>query len=605
MPFDYSQPYRPNYELRAIAVWFLSIPLAAATMHFSGMPFMPFTIMILFALIMCSTHVRGAYTVWRTRRNLRGYPLEFYTPKDLTKKMSKHKDRIWIGTGFAWTQAHAQRAFEILKRDLNDVLPKEMVNNESLVGSPWIHGLEDKSKEIDLVQELGHANLMTLIVGTTGSGKTRMFETLIVQAVLRGETVIILDPKGDKGLCEAAENACKIAGRPESFKYFHPAFPEKSVRIDPLANFNQPTEVAARVAEVIPDGSDSGPFKSFGFMAINNIVQGQLFAQELPNLKSIRRYLEGGPDHLVVRSLTAYFDHCAPDWHLDTKESLLKIKNITKKALWLSEYYYEKIQIYHSNPDIEGLLTMFNHDREHFGKMIASTLPILNTLTSGDVGRLLSPENDEYDHREMTDTKAIIQNGHCLYMGLDSLSNSTVGSAIGSIFLADLASVAGARYNYGVDNRPVNIFVDEASECLNDKLIQILNKGRGALLSTVLATQTLSDFTAKMGDEAKAMQFLGNLNNLIALRTIDNSTQEYITTNLYKTRINYLMRSQGSNTESGSAMMHGGNIGERLMEEESELFPPQLLGMLPNLEYIAKLAGGRVVKGRIPILQEY
>jgi len=25
--------------------------------------------------------------------------------------------------------------------------------------------------------------------------------------------------------------------------------------------------------------------------------------------------------------------------------------------------------------------------------------------------------------------------------------------------------------------------------------------------------------------------------------------------------------------------------------------------MLPNLEYIAKLAGGRVVKGRIPILK--
>jgi len=170
--------------------------------------------------------------------------------------------------------------------------------------------------------------------------------------------------------------------------------------------------------------------------------------------------------------------------------------------------------------------------------------------------------------------------------------------------LADLASVAGARYNYGVDNRRVNIFVDEAAECLNDKLIQILNKGRGSNLNVYLATQTLSDFKAKMGDEAKAMQFLGNLNNLIALRTIDNDTQEYITTNLYKTRVQYLMRTQGSNTESGSAMMHGGNVGERLMEEEAELFPPQLLGMLPNLEYVAKLAGGKVVKGRIPILKE-
>ncbi|NMT51216.1 hypothetical protein HKA96_03895 [Vibrio parahaemolyticus] len=39
-----------------------------------------------------------------------------------------------------------------------------------------------------------------------------------------------------------------------------------------------------------------------------------------------------------------------------------------------------------------------------------------------------------------------------------------------------------------------------------------------------------------------------------------------------------------------------------MMEEEGDMFPPQLLGQLPNLEYIAKLSGGRVIKGRIPIL---
>ncbi len=49
--------------------------------------------------------------------------------------------------------------------------------------------------------------------------------------------------------------------------------------------------------------------------------------------------------------------------------------------------------------------------------------------------------------------------------------------------------------------------------------------------------------------------------------------------------------------------MHGGNQGERLMEEEADLFPAQLLGMLPNLEYIAKISGG-TPKGRLPILTQ-
>jgi conjugal transfer pilus assembly protein TraD len=40
------------------------------------------------------------------------------------------------------------------------------------------------------------------------------------------------------------------------------------------------------------------------------------------------------------------------------------------------------------------------------------------------------------------------------------------------------------------------------------------------------------------------------------------------------------------------------------MEEEADLFPAQLLGMLPNLEYIAKISGGKIVKGRLPILTE-
>ena len=38
------------------------------------------------------------------------------------------------------------------------------------------------------------------------------------------------------------------------------------------------------------------------------------------------------------------------------------------------------------------------------------------------------------------------------------------------------------------------------------------------------------------------------------------------------------------------------------MEESGDLFSPQLLGQLPDLQYIAKFSGGRIVKGRIPIL---
>jgi conjugal transfer pilus assembly protein TraD len=168
--------------------------------------------------------------------------------------------------------------------------------------------------------------------------------------------------------------------------------------------------------------------------------------------------------------------------------------------------------------------------------------------------------------------------------------------------VADLAAVAGDRYNYGVNLKPVNVFIDEAAEVVNDPFIQLLNKGRGAGLRLTIATQTFADFAARTGSEAKARQVLGNINNLIALRVLDAETQQYVTDSLPKARLRSVLRSQGSTTHSQNPLRYTGNVGERLGEEEGELFPAALLGQLPNLQYLAILAGGRVVKGRLPIL---
>ena len=45
---------------------------------------------------------------------------------------------------------------------------------------------------------------------------------------------------------------------------------------------------------------------------------------------------------------------------------------------------------------------------------------------------------------------------------------------------------------------------------------------------TTCATQTLADLAARLGSEAKARMVLGNFNNLVAFRTKDRPTQEYV-----------------------------------------------------------------------------
>jgi conjugal transfer pilus assembly protein TraD len=224
-------------------------------------------------------------------------------------------------------------------------------------------------------------------------------------------------------------------------------------------------------------------------------------------------------------------------------------------------------------------------------------------LTSADLGPLLSPDAaDTRDPRRLTSMAECIERAQVVYLGLDALSDNMVGGAIGSILVADLAAVAGDRYNYGVNLTPVNVFIDEAAEVVNDPFIQLLNKGRGAGLRLTVATQTFADFAARTGSEAKARQVLGNINNLVALRVLDAETQQYVTDSLPKTRLKSMLLTQGSTTDSRNPMRYTGNVGERLGEEEGDLFPAALLGQLPNLHFLAILAGGRIVKGRLPIL---
>ncbi|KZL22697.1 conjugative transfer system coupling protein TraD [Pseudovibrio sp. Ad37] len=619
-PTNYEVPWRPNYEMWAISGWASSSALALMIQQVSKMPEDPFYWMAGICGAMGLARLPAAWRLNRLQKNLGGRPFEYINFDELQKKMGSDGAHVWYGTGFDWENRHAQRVFEILKRDwatfTKSVRPKPLKlpftrrkndDQGKNIGQPWIHGVEPE--ENDIFQAMSHVEGHTLIIGTTGAGKTRMFDIVISQAIARNEPVVIIDPKGDKEMAQNAKQACIALGQPERFVSFHPAFPDQSVRIDPLKNFTRGTQLASRIAALLPtSGGGIDPFVQFSWSALNNIVQGLLLIHAAPNLRRIKQYLEGGAAKLVERAVISYAGKVLPNG-VDEAKTFLKKKdqaNDDHRAGAMAAFYYKKLQPENPNSDLEGLLSMWEHDRTHFAKMVSSLLPIMNMLTSGEIGELLSPDPENLDdERPIMSFGQLINNNCVTYLGLDSLTDNMVAQAVGSLMLADLVALAGDRYNYGQDLAPVNVFVDEASEVMNVPFIQLLNKGRGALLRLFVATQTIADMEEKLGSKARAMMVLGNLNNTFALRTIDSETQEYLAQNLPKTRVKYVMRTQGQNTDSNHPILHGGNQGERLMEEEAEIFPSQLMGMLPNLEFIAKISAGRIVKGRIPILKAH
>ncbi len=596
--WNYSSYWRRNYELAEVTAWGSSIVGATGIYLGAGMPTVPFLITTAVQAGFALSAIPGAIRVHRAKRSLLGVDVSFISLEELLKISQKNPDSFYYGEAFEWTQKYGQYAFELASKDIQSIIGKKGRRKVNVKGTKWIHGLGMREEE-PCLRPANQRDIHHLLIGTTGAGKTRWFDNAIAQCIARGEPVIVIDPKGDKGLAETCRQTCEQLGVGHKFKYFHPAHWEKSISLSLTKNYGRATEIASRIAVLMK--SDAGdPFQAFSMMALNNVIQSMLICNIQPTLTSLRRVLEEDVPQLVCKVVMTYGTEVLGPLFRDLCDAAVikaKAKQAEAKAKVYRRLYYDEIAPVQPNSDIEGLLTQLEHDRAHFSKMIAGLLPILVMLTAGSMGPLLSPTEED----ESTDMNLVINSDQVLYLGLDSLSDPMVGSTIGSLALADLASTAGEIYNHRIP-KPVNIFVDECAEVLNDQLIQILNKGRGAGINLYIATQTIADFKARMGDEAKALQVLANANHVVALRILDTDTQEFVSSKMAMSRYQYIMRTQG--TGSGeNPMSHSGNIGERLMQEEGERFPTALLGELPDLEYLAIFAGGDVRKGRIPILQ--
>lgn len=532
------------------------------------------------------------------KNNLKGVLPQRLSFIEIKNKVKK--DFLYLGEGFLWGKAQAQKLYNLMEGyELEPVVK----NDSSIRGTQYIQSLcENNEIHVPLHFLDGH----TIIVGTTGAGKTRLFDLLITQALLRNECVIIIDPKGDKDLFKHTQIACQNVSK-EEVLYFHPGFPEKSITINPLYNFNRETELASRIASLLPEGNgSSASFKAYAQMALNVIIGGLILIERRPNLKDIRYYIDSRIMELAFLAFKFYFDKNIPKKYKGTWDKLAKSTSKVPGNL-LKQYndlYLKALKKDIPSSKLEALFILARHDATHYGKMIASLIPILDMLCSGELGDLLSPNSRVTSKEKLWDMERIINKSRVVYIGLDSLTDSIVGSSLGSLLLADLACVAGARYNYGDQINKVNIFVDESSEVINEQLIQILNKGRGAGFRVVAAAQTVADFETRLGSKAKAMQALGNFNNLISLRIIDKETREYVANSFPKIRVKFRNQNVTYSSSSSNITLLNQSITDSEQEVEVSTFPVEMFAEIPDLEFIARVGGATIYKGKIPFIVE-
>ena len=598
--------------------------------------------------------LRDALVILRYRRNIRRLPRYVMTSRDVPVS----QQRLFIGRGFRWEQRHTHRltqtfrpefrryveptpAYQLARRleerlefapfplsqlakltawdiALNPVRPLPPVG-----GLPRLHGIEPN--EVDVSLPLGERVGHSLVLGATRVGKTRLAELFVTQDIRRRnaagehEVVILFDPKGDADLLKRMYVEAKRTGREREFYVFHLGWPDFSARYNAVGRFGRISEVATRIAGQLSGEGNSAAFREFAWRFVNIIARALVELGQRPDYLLIQRHVVN-IDALFIEYAQHYFARHEPKaWDIIVQlEVRLNDKNIPRnmigreKRVVALEQYLSQVRVY--DPVLDGLRSAVRYDRTYFDKIVASLLPLLEKLTTGKTAQLLAPNYaDLADPRPIFDWMQIVRKRAVVYVGLDALSDAEVAAAVGNSMFADLVSVAGHIYKFGIDEGlpdalagarvPINVHADEFNELMGDEFVPLVNKGGGAGLQVTAYTQTLSDIEARVGNRAKAGQVIGNFNNLFMLRVRETATAELLTRQLPKVDVYTTTLVSGATDSSDvrGPTDFTSNAQDRISTASVPMIEPAHVVGLPKGQAFALLQGGQLWKIRMPL----
>ena len=610
---------------------------------------------------------RQALFVLRYQHGLKYYKVTRVAPH----KIPVAAGEFYLGEGFEWTQIHTQRlldasrseaepfvlpsAREVARRQIGTRLKDEaealektggpapkgltglataMAKSDAwysplnpypdLGGTPVLHGVGSMNEHPIKMRQTSRTGHM-IVMGTTRVGKTRMLEMLATQDIHAGHVTIVIDPKGDAELMLRLYAEAQRTGRGDNFFLFHLGYPEISARYNGIGNFSRITEVAGRATNALPSSGNSAAFKEFSWRFTNIVAQAQVALGRVPTYETLLADVTG-IDPLFMDYARMYFRKLAaqgqfPEYQerLDVLEGLIANKKapvprslsdrspeVVAMFLWIKE---SRVQ----DKVLTGLAAAFSYERSFYEKIVASLGPFLEKLTSGAVGKLISPDYfDPNDKRPIFDWMTVFRQGGIVYCGLDALSDSVVSAAVGNSMLADLVSVGGKLYKTGLDpHHPEGKIVlptvcchfDEVNEICGPEFVPMVNKLGGSGFRITAYTQSVFDIEAKVGDKAKAGQILDNFNHLVMLRVRSITTANLLAEQVPEVDVVHLTPMSGvtDTAAQGTGVDFTSRNDDIITTTKVPLIKAADILELPQGQAFALLEGNRRFKIRIPL----
>jgi type IV secretory pathway TraG/TraD family ATPase VirD4 len=328
-------------------------------------------------------------------------------------------------------------------------------------GDQLILGRDDRHQPVT-VRCGGHGDgAHTLVVGSTGSGKTVTQTWLATRAIEHGMGAVVVDPKGDRSMREALLRAATCSG--------------------------------AAFVEWTPDGpSVYNPYgRGSETQIADKVLAGERFT-EPHYLRQAQRYMG-----FVVRALRRSGQEVSLQRivdHLPPAELELLARGLPEAEAARTHDYLDSLTP-RQQSDLGGV-----RDR-------------LAILAESDIGPWLDPETAGADRFDLLQA---IAGRTVVYFNLESDSRPLLGQMLAGAIVQDLQAAVAK-----LQGQPLAtlVVIDEFSAVAAEQVVRLFGRARSAGVSLLLGTQELSDLRLP-GRDNLLEQVMGNLSTLIAHRQV-------------------------------------------------------------------------------------
>lgn len=322
-------------------------------------------------------------------------------------------------------------------------------------------GLEDLNKHL-------------YILGQTGTGKTTLLYSMIMDRIVAGKGVCVIDPHGD--LFRKVMNNMP-ANRKKDVIHFEPGLPNNIIRINLLEyNKNNPQEKSYLIDDLFNFFKQEYEY--------NQLSMGPVFEMFMKNALLL---LMDDTDNLGnIGDVSRIFQNS------DYRNSLLsKCNNQEVVDFWRE-----------TAVKLSG-----DNNLTNFTPYIVSKL---NQLTMNEyIKPIVATQKSNINFREIIDNDKIL---------MVSLSKGKIGkigvNILGTIVLSRIINAALSRQDIYEDSRKnFTLFVDEFQNFVSHSVMSAMSEARKYRLSLVLANQTLGQLSENMKNSV-----LGNVGSTIFFR---------------------------------------------------------------------------------------